>query len=143
MAQTTAIPRWFYLIVGLALIWNLLGLMAFFMQINMSPEVMASLPDAQQRLYAEQPAWVNWAFGGAVIFGVIGCMGLIFRKRWALPVLILSLADVALQQSYFFFLSDTFAVMGQQAMIMPLLVILVAVFLVWFAYLSRKKVWIH
>ena len=136
------VPRWFLVAAIFALLWNLLGFMAFYMQATMTPEAMGALPAEQQRLFAERPWWVIWTLGGAVVAGVMGSLGLLLRKAWSLPVLAFSLAGVVAHHAYLFLLSDTFAVMGQKAMLMPLVVLAIAIGLVWLAFIARRKSWL-
>ena len=52
-----AVPGWFKVVAVLALLWNVLGRVAFFADLRLSPAEVAQLPDAQQALYAARPAW--------------------------------------------------------------------------------------
>ena len=126
----TAIPMWFWILGILAVLWNLMGLMAFVVQMMMTEEAMATLPEAQQEIYRNIPAWVNIAFAIAVICGTLGSILLVMRKKLAIPVLALSLLGVLLQYGYMFFLSNTPAVMGAGAMVLPALVVLISIGLI-------------
>ena len=44
------IPSWFKIVAVVALVWNLLGVMAFVGQMMMTPEMVAELPQAEQDL---------------------------------------------------------------------------------------------
>ena len=44
-------PTWFKVVAVLALLWNLLGCLAFFSDLRISPEDLAKLPEAQQALW--------------------------------------------------------------------------------------------
>ncbi len=135
-------PTWFWIVAVLTLVWNLFGIVAFLMQVGMSPADVAALPEAQRRLYETQPIWVVAVFAVAVFPGTFGNALLLLRKRQAFWVLVLSLLGVLAQMSYLFFLSDTFKVMGRGAMVVPILVIVVAVFLVWLARKATLRGWI-
>ncbi|QQS41390.1 MAG: hypothetical protein IPM63_00090 [Acidobacteriota bacterium] len=87
-------PKWFVPVAVVALIWNLLGCVAYLFDVMMSPEDIANLSAAEQALYASRPAWAVAATAVAVWFGALGCVGLVLKKRWSLPVLALSLAGV-------------------------------------------------
>ena len=137
------IPIWFWIASGLALVWNLLGLMAFVVQVTMSEEALQALPEAQQELYENMPSWVTIAFAVAVIAGVIGCVGLLMKKKWAFPVFVLSLLGILGQQTYMFFLSDTLAVMGMGSIGFPIFVLVVAILLIWFANFATGKRWLN
>lgn len=130
-------PRSFWIISVVFLIWNLLGLMAFVMQVTMSEAALAALPEAQQELYRNTPSWVNIAFAVAVIGGTLGCVLLLMRKSLAGPVFLASLLGVLAQLFHIFILSPALEVMGAGSAVMPSLVIAGALFLVLY---SRKSV---
>ncbi len=136
------VPRSFWILSGLFLVWNLMGVMAFLMQVTMSDEALAVLPEAQRDLYLGTPAWANAAFAVAVFGGTLGCIFLLLRKSWAVPVLILSLAGVAVQMFHAFFLSPALEVLGAGGLVMPVLVTAGALFLIWYARRARSRNWI-
>ena len=136
------VPKTFYWISGAALVWNLLGVAAYVGQVTMSPEDLAALPDAQRALYENVPAWVTSAFAIAVNAGALGCLLLLLRKALALPVLILSLVAVLVQMFHSFFMSNAIEVMGVGAVIGPAFVIIIGIYLVWFANDAKAKGWI-
>ena len=79
-------PGWFWAVAVLALLWNLFGLAMFYMQVNMTPEQLAQLPEAQRELTQAFPGWV-WAVDGvAVVAGTLGSLLLLMRRRLALPL---------------------------------------------------------
>ncbi len=137
------LPIWFWVIAGVALVWNALGVMAFVMQVTMSPEALAALPEAERALYETFPAWALVAFAAAVFGGAIGSLLLILRKALAYPVLILSLAGIVIQMIYNFFIAETMDVYGPGSTIMPIMVLAIGVFLVWFSKSSKQKGWLH
>ena len=135
-------PAWFWVVAVIALVWNLLGLMAFVMQVTMTPEALAELPAAEQALYEAMPLWVLIAFAVAVFGGTLGAIGLLLRKTWARLMFIISFVGLVVQASYNFLLSETFDVLGSGAMLMPILVIVIAVFLIWFAGMAIRRHWL-
>jgi hypothetical protein len=137
--NTRAVPVWFWIVGIIVLLWNLMGLMAFVIQMMMTDEAMAALPDAQQEIYRNIPMWVNIAFGLAVICGTIGSVLLLMRSKFAVPVLALSLLGVFLQYGYMFFLSNTASVMGAGAMVLPALVVLISIGLIPYSTFCKGK----
>lgn len=135
-------PRSFWIISSLLLAWNLLGLMAFVMQVSMSEEALAALPEAQRDLYLATPSWVTVAFAVAVVAGTLGCVLLLVRKKLAVPVLILSLLGILAQNFHSFFLSNAVEVYGSAGLVMPLVVIVAAIFLIWYARRAQAQGWI-
>lgn len=125
MSRTT-LPKWFKAVVALALLWNLMGIVNFFMQVNLSPEVIAALPPAEQALMNNTPLWSTIAFALGVFGGTIGCVGLLMRKAWSMLALLISLIAVMAQMSYWLFFTKAVEVYGTSTYTMPLLVILIA-----------------
>ena len=125
----------FWIISVLALLWNLLGLMAFFGQVAVmnSEEALNQLPEAERELYKNLPNWVMVCFGIAVVCGVLGCVLLLMRNKLALPVFGLSLLGVIGQQIHNYFLSNTVDVMGTGAIAFPMIVLVIAIALMFFA----------
>jgi hypothetical protein len=140
--MSTTVPKSFWVIAVLAFVWNLMGVMAYIMQVNMTPEVIALLPEAEQALYANVPAWATGAFAIAVFGGLLGSLLLLFRKRLAISVFILSLIGVIVQMAYNIFLSKSIEVYGPGGMIMPVMVIVIAVALVWYARKASSRNWL-
>ena len=140
---TTKPPTWFWVVSVVALLWNLLGAMAYLGQAFITDEMKAAMPADQLELMENTPAWATAAFAIAVWGGVLGCIGLLLRKKWARPVLVVSLLGILVQMSYSFFMTNAAEVYGAaQGVIMPVLLILIGVGLVLFAKTSQKKGWI-
>jgi hypothetical protein len=141
--STTKPPVWFWVVSVLALLWNLMGVMNYLGTAFMKEAIKAEMTPEQVTLMENTPAWVTAAFAIAVWFGAAGCIGLLLRKRWAKSALGLSLLGVLVQTGYGFFMTNATEVYGQtEAVIIPLMVIIIAVFLVFFARMSEKKLWI-
>jgi uncharacterized membrane protein len=135
-------PTWFLVVAGIALVWNLMGVMAYIAQVTMSPEALAALPAEQQALLASTPAWATGAFALAVFGGALGSLALLIRKTWAFPLLLISLAAVIVQLFHAFFMSKSIEVFGPGGMIMPLMVIVIAAYLLFLAKQAKAKGWL-
>ena len=135
-------PVWFWVIGGVGLIWNLMGVMAYIAQVTMSPETLAGMGEAERELYANTPAWATGAFAIAVFGGSLGCLFLLLKKSWAGPAFMASLAGVLVQMFHSFFMSKSFEVFGPGVVIMPIMVILIAIFLVWYAIKAKARGWV-
>jgi hypothetical protein len=130
-------PTWFKVVAVLALLWNLLGCLAFFADLRLSAEDLAKLPEAQQALYAARPAWAVAATAMAVFGGVLGCLGLLLGRKWALVVFALSLLGIVVQDFGLFVLAKGASLAGPVAVGMQGFVLAVGVGLV---LLSRKGI---
>lgn len=143
MSETTKnnAPKWFTVVAAVLLVWNLLGVMAYVMQVTMSPEVIAALPEAQRQIYENTPAWATAAFAVAVNGGALGCVLLLLKRNLAGLFLQLSLAGVLVQMYHAFFMSNSFEVFGPGGMVMPVMVIIIAVYLVMLAAKAKANHW--
>lgn len=143
MENTSNAPRWFTVCAVIALVWNMLGLLAFISHIMITPEMIAELPTEQQPLYQDIPVWVTAAFALAVIGGCLGCVLLIMRKSLAKIVLIASLIGVIAQNIHSFFIIDSIAVFGPTSVIMPIMVIIIGMALILMANKGQQNNWLH
>lgn len=135
-------PTWFKVVAVLALLWNLLGCLAFVADLQMSPDDIAKLPEAQQALYAARPGWTLVATAVAVLGGALGCIGLLLRGKWALPVLVLSLAGIIAQDIGLFVLVDGASLAGPVAVGLQAFVFAVGVGLVLLARKGIARGWL-
>lgn len=135
-------PTSFWVIAVAALLWNLLGLAMWYLQVSMTPEAIAALPADQRQLYENAPPWVNAAFGVAVFGGVFGALALLLKKRWAVALFAVSLLGLLVQLVSVFALTPALAVLGPSALAMPVVLVLIAVFLLWYARRAAARGWI-
>ncbi|MCK8520241.1 hypothetical protein M0D21_01610 [Aquimarina sp. D1M17] len=141
MTITNKLPIWFWVIAVLTLVWNIMGVMAYLGQAYMPAEALAVLPQNEQDFYNNMPAWVTAAFAIAVFSGTLGCIALIFRKKWAYSLFIISIIGVIGQTTYNLFIQDYVELSGVR-IIMPIMIIVIGIFLIWFSNYSQKKGWI-
>lgn len=130
-------PGWFTVAAVIALLWNIAGCVAFAMDLAITPEDVAKLPEAQQTLYNSRGTWTVAATGLAVIAGAIGCIGLLLRRKWALPVFVASLAGVLVQDVGMFVLVNGAKLGGAFTVVLQAVVLVVAIALI---LLSRKAI---
>ncbi len=134
-----SIPKSFWIISTLALLWNLMGLGAYASHLSMTPEAIAELPSAEQALYEDYPSWLTIVFGLATICGTLGCVSLLLKKAWAIPLFIISLVAVIIQNAYSFGATNVLEVYGVVPLIMQILVILFGVYLIYFSRDAKAK----
>ncbi|WP_286232850.1 hypothetical protein [Thalassotalea sediminis] len=142
MTQETKVPKWFYIVGIIALIWNMLGLMAFVGHIMMTPEMIAKLPEAEQALYQNNQPWATIAFATAVITGTLGCILILLKKALAKSLFILSFVAVIVQNFHAFYIIDSLAVYGSTSVIMPSLVAIVGLLLIWLSTKATRRGWL-
>lgn len=139
----TSTPTWFKVTACVALVWNLVGCIAFAMDLGMSQDDIAQLPEAQKALYAARPAWALMATAIAVFGGLFGCLGLLLRRKWALALLVLSLLGVLVQDFGLFVLVDGARLAGQVVVALQALVLAIAIGLVMLARNGIARGWLH
>ncbi len=128
-------PLAVWIISGVFLTWNLIGLMFYYMQVTMTPEFMAeNFSDAQVAFMMSTPAWATAGYATAVNAGVIAALLLLMRKKWAKTFFILSFAGVLVQDFDAFVLSDVIEVWGTSASYLPTVVIIICAAEIWYSY---------
>ena len=142
MTQGNKPPVWFWVVSGIMLVWNLLGIGSFFQNVMMSEDEIAAMSAAEQELYNSYPTWANIAFFVAVFGSSLGCLGLLLRKAWAKMVLVIGFLGIAIQMTYNVGIANTIEVYGPGSVSMPIMIIIFGLFLIWFANYGIKKNWL-
>jgi hypothetical protein len=137
-APSESPTRSFWIISTVALLWNALGIVTYLLTETMSYAALAAMPEAERDLYTNVPGWVTASYAVAVFGGTVGSLGLLLRRAWAVPVLGLSIAGILLQMGHALLASQLLAVKGAGAAVLPLLIVVVAVFLLWYAVRARS-----
>ena len=104
-------PRSYYIIGSAALIWNLIGVMTYVMQVTMSEAAIATLPAEQQAFIQNSPVWVTAAYAIAVNAGALGCVFLLIRQSWAYLVLVVSFAGIVIQNLYGYLMGGALSIL--------------------------------
>ncbi len=86
--------------------------------------------------------WKKVAYGAATIFGFLGSLGLVLRKTWAVPLLLISLIGVTIQSAHNIFMTNAAEVMGTGAMALQLVILAIAAFLYYYGRSSAGKGWL-
>lgn len=142
MSESTNKPGiGFWIISIIALIWNLMGILNYIGQAYMTDDMKALLAEGQRQYMETVPAWATAAFAIAVFAGFFGCLLLIFRKKFSKIVLLVSLIGVLVQMSHGF-MSGIKDVYGPGGIAMPIAIIGLSVFLVWYSKFVDKKGWL-
>jgi hypothetical protein len=128
----------FWIICVVALIFNVMGVVNYFMQMNV--DSLASFPESYRPIIEGRPAWATGGFAIAVFGGALGCLLLLLRKSAAFYVLIASLFGVIVTMMHIFGVTgfSSFEIwMG------VLIQLVVAAFLIWYSKLAERKGWIR
>lgn len=136
-------PRSFYAIGIAALIWNLIGVMAYVMQVTMSDAAMAALPEQQQAYIQNSPVWVTAAYAIATNAGALGCVLLLLRQSWAFLVLVMSFAGILIQNLYGYLMGGAVDAYGAAGVGLSVAVMVVGAFLIWYSKGATDKGWLR
>ena len=144
MESNHKLPITFWIIAIVGLVWNAMGVFNYFIQTFISDAALASLPEEQQSLLNATPAWINIVFAIAVFGGFLGCLALLLKKAWAIPLFLISLIAIVVQMGYSTFMTDASKVYSVfMAVVMPIIVIAIGLFLWYYAKSSERKGWIN
>jgi hypothetical protein len=136
-------PKSFWVVAVLALLWNLLGVAMFALQMMMTPEALAAMPAEQRQVYEATPSWLNIAFAAAVFGGVLGALGLLLKKRWAVPFFALSLIGLLVQVIATFVVTPAWQAYGLAGLVMPVLLIVIALLLLGYSRKAAARGWLE
>jgi hypothetical protein len=132
----------FWVIGGAALLWNLIGLMFYYMQVTMTPEALENFTAEQQAFFTNAPVWATSAHAIAVNAGILGSLMLLLRKAWAVSLFVLSLVGIIVQDLHAFVLSSGLDIFGSQAIFLPAIVAVIATALVWYSRQAKARRWL-
>jgi hypothetical protein len=135
-------PAWFTVVIAIALLWNILGLLAVLADLRLSAADIAALPAQQQALYHARPLWSVGASIVAVLCGTLGCLALLLRKRASLILLYASLLGVVLQDIGIFIIAGAGKVANPVPFILQGLVLVIAVGLIFLARHAGSRAWL-
>lgn len=141
--MAASLPASFRVISIIALLWNLLGVAMFFLQTGMTAEDIAALPEAQRVVYEAMPSWLAVFYGLSVFAGALGSLGLVLRRRWAMPLFAVSLAAVLVQMSAIYALTPAWRASGASGLPMTLVIVGIAAFLFWYARRASARGWLR
>lgn len=143
MTTSTKPATWFWIVSVIALLWNLMGVIAYIMHVTMTPEALNALPEQERALYTDVPVWATAAFAVAVWGSTLGCILLLIRRKLATPVLVISFIAILIQMIHSLFISNSIAVYGPGGMVMPIMVVAIGFYLIIFSRQATSKGWLH
>jgi len=133
--------HWSFWAIGVvAFIWNVMGVINFFVQMNAG--ALASFPESHRAIVESRPAWATAAFAMAVFGGALGCLLLMLRKSAAYYLLIASLLGVIVQLIHTLGIaSSTINFSPFEILMIILMPLVVAAFLIWYSKWAESKGW--
>jgi hypothetical protein len=129
-------------IVGiLALLWNAVGCFDYYATQTKLESYMSQFTPQQLEYFYGFPAWADAAWAIAVWGSLLGAVGLLLRKAWAVWLFGLAILGMVVTAVYNFALSDGMAIMGREASIFTGVIWVIALFLYFYARaMARRRV---
>ena len=140
--KTVGGVHWSFWVIGaVVLIWNVMGVINFFMQMN--ADALAAMPEVQRAIIEGRPAWATGAFAIAVFGGALGCLLLLLRKSAATYLFIASLLSMIVHMIPYLGMTGSTIKFGPVEISMFILMpLVVAVFSIWYSKQAQSKGWI-
>lgn len=134
-AQTEKLkaPRGFWIIAGVSLVWNFIGVLNYLFSVTVTAETFARMSEAERAQYTDVPVFVTSCFAIAVFSGVLGSVFLLLRKALSVSLFLVSLIAIILQMSLGVLLTPMLESQGLAGLAFPVLLIACAVFFLWYA----------
>jgi hypothetical protein len=138
-ALRSSMPNWFRIVALIAIAWNVVGVTMYLSSVGMFGDPMAGLSKGERAAAASIPGWITGAFAIGTFAGLIGSVGLLLRKAWSRPVLLISAAALLVLEGWIIFFSDALEMFG---LAVPITVSVGAILLAWLATHARKHGWL-
>lgn len=141
MDQTTVKPSTLFWILGIIfLLWNLMGCGIYLMDTMMSDAAYVEAYGAEMAAAREfYPTWATGAYAIAVWGGLVAAILFLLKKRLSVSLFVLSLLAAVICFIPNFTNETLRAAGGSTFWVMPVIVVLIGIFEVWFSRLQRAK----
>lgn len=139
VATKPGAPAWYWATAIAALLFEAAGAFLFANSLTLDP---ATLPLDQRAVYEATPQWMTIAWALAIGAGLLGAIGLILRRRFAEPALLISLVAVAVQFSGIFLVKQLRELTPEEQLLMPVVILMLAYAFWQAAKLARRRGWL-
>lgn len=136
-------PKWFWAAAALIVLWGVVGVTSFYSDLTMNADSIAGMDDYDRQLYLSRPSWLNIVYGLATWGGLLGGVALLMRRRIAFALFVVSLAAVLAQFGWAFGATDLIAVKGAGTTVLPIVILIIAIFQIWFALAAARRGWLR
>lgn len=132
---------WHLWVVGiLGLLWNSVGAFDYLMTETKNEAYMSRFTPEQLEFFYGFPTWVVALWALAVWGGVLGAVLLLMRRRWAVPVFLVSFLSMILTTIHNYVIEDGLAVMGGPGpLLFSAVIFVVAVLLLLYARAMERR----
>ena len=137
-------PKYYYAVVGVLMLWALIGCYTYLAQVTMSAADLARLPAAQRDMMVGLPTWITALYAIAVWSALAGTIGLLLRMKFAQSAYVVSLIAIIVQFGWTLVMLPIIETMGfAEAAGFPIFIAVVGAISVWFAGKSARHGWLR
>lgn len=137
-----AVPIWFRVAAAAAVLWMVMGCLAYVQEMTASPETIAAASDAGRIILTGRPPWSSAAFAVTVWGGLAGALLLLFGRAAAVPLLWAALAATILSSVWPLVLSGAAPLYSPAEWGFSLLILIVQGAIGWLALWARRMGWL-
>lgn len=132
----------FWIIALVAIIWNGMGVMQYLAKAYSTDSFKAQYTKEQLSRISNEPTWVTLVFALAVFGGLLGSIALVFRKKIARVLFLISTLGVCAQMIYNLFIIKSVDIYGPAAVLMTAMILIIALFLLIYSRRVTSKGWL-
>jgi len=132
----------FWIIALVAIIWNGMGVMQYLAKAYNTDSFKAQYTKEQLSIISNEPTWVTLVFALAVFGGLLGSIALVFRKKIARVLFLISTLGVCAQMIYNLFIIKSVDIYGPAAVLMTAMILIIALFLLIYSRRVTSKGWL-
>lgn len=133
-------PAWYWAAATACLLFEAAGAFLFANSLTLNP---ATLPLDQRAIFDATPQWMTIAWAVAIGAGLLGALGLLLRRRFAEPLLLISLLAVAVQFSGLFLVRQLRELTPEDHLVVPIVILFLAYGFWQTAKLARRRGWLR
>lgn len=137
--ETVKVPVWFWIVGGIATIWNFFGVFDYLLARLATDFYMAQMTTEQAAYYEAFPIWFSAIWALAVWGAFIASILLLLRNKLAFPLFAGSLAGFVINSIYSFGVVDGLAISGIGGLVFTLVIFASLVALTWLSHQWSKS----
>ena len=126
-------PMHLWIVGILALLWNLMGCFDYLATQLELESYMGQFNQEQLDYFYGIPAWAVSGWAIAVWIGLMGTVGLLMRRKWAVVAYVVSFIGLVVSSIYTLFLTNGLEIMGSTATFMTVVIWVISIFLIWYS----------
>jgi putative Mn2+ efflux pump MntP len=103
----------------------------------------ATLPLDQRAIYDATPQWMTIAWAVAIGAGLIGAVGLLLRRKFAEPLMLISVFALVVQFAGLFVVKQLRELTPEDHLLVPVVILMLAYAFWQAAMLARQRSWLN